>query len=123
MSAAADARVGGETLSVRAAATATGLSLKAVRRRIERGTLDSVVVDGRRRISSEELRRRGLLPERRSAAASPTPEPALPPGDVHATRALLARIERLERRVEWLELRHERGRDDDASAHRLPGRG
>ena len=48
-------------MSIRDAALATGLTPKALRRRIERGTLRSVMVDGRRRIAMEELLDRVLL--------------------------------------------------------------
>lgn len=48
-------------MSIRDAAQATGLSPKALRRRIERGTLTSVMIGGRRRIPMEALARRGLI--------------------------------------------------------------
>jgi hypothetical protein len=49
------------TLSVTDCARATGLSAKAIRRRIERGTLDSVLVDGQRRVPIASLVGAGLL--------------------------------------------------------------
>jgi hypothetical protein len=48
-------------MSIRDAARASGLSPKALRRRIERGTLGSVLVGGRRRIPVDDLVRRGLV--------------------------------------------------------------
>jgi septal ring factor EnvC (AmiA/AmiB activator) len=51
------------TLSLGDCARATGLSVKAIRRRIERGTLQSVLVDGRRRIPVSSLVGAGLLVE------------------------------------------------------------
>ncbi|HYF25532.1 MAG TPA: hypothetical protein VD931_07330 [Baekduia sp.] len=48
-------------LAVAEAAAATGLTPKALRRRMERGSLRSVLVDGRRRIPLAELVRAGLL--------------------------------------------------------------
>ena len=50
------------TLTIREAAAATGLSDKALHRRIARGTLRSVLRDGRRLIPATELLRSGLLP-------------------------------------------------------------
>ena len=48
-------------LSIQDAALATGLSPKALRRRIERETLASEYANGRRWISMDELLRQGLL--------------------------------------------------------------
>ena len=58
---------GATLMSIRDAALATGLSPKALRRRIERGTLASVMVDGRRRIPRDDLILRGLLESRKTA--------------------------------------------------------
>src|ERR687894_3280336 len=91
-----DARTGASRLlSIRDAALATGLTPKALRRRIERGTLRSTMVDGRRRIAMEELLERGLLvpldaegrprlarPVQRPNAAAGAPPPR-PPSAVH----------------------------------------
>jgi hypothetical protein len=52
------------TLSLEDCARATGLSVKAIRRRIERGTLASALIDGRRRIPVSALVAAGLLIER-----------------------------------------------------------
>lgn len=49
------------TLTLAEAALATGLSAKALQRRIDRGSLQSVLQDGRRLIPSSELLRLGLL--------------------------------------------------------------
>jgi hypothetical protein len=51
------------TYSITEAADATGLTRKAIARRVERGSLRSVVRNGRRRIPRSELVRAGLLPE------------------------------------------------------------
>ena len=51
----------GPTLTIREASRATGLSVKAVRGRVERGSLKAVMVDKRRRIPLSELMRAGLL--------------------------------------------------------------
>ncbi len=90
-------------LSIRDAALATGLTPKALRRRIERGTLRSVMVDGRRRIAMEELLERGLLvpldAEGRPRLARPVQRPN------PAAGALAERLRVLERRVATLEER------------------
>jgi len=49
------------TLSIAETAEATGLSMNAIARRIERETLQSVLRDGQRRIPSSELIRAGLI--------------------------------------------------------------
>ncbi len=103
-----------EMLSIRLAASATGLSPKAVRRRIERGTLDSVVVNGRRRIAAEELRRRGLLAPGADGPAPRVPGRAAPADavdDEPTTDRLAARVQALERRVERLERELRRQRE------------
>jgi excisionase family DNA binding protein len=51
------------TCTISEAAELTGLSRKAIARRVDRGTLRSVVRDGRRRIPVSELERAGLLPD------------------------------------------------------------
>jgi excisionase family DNA binding protein len=51
----------GPLLTIREASQATGLSIKAVRGRVERGSLAAVNVGGRRRIPLAELLRAGLL--------------------------------------------------------------
>lgn len=79
----------GPSVDVRGAAQATGLSPKAIRRRIERGTLPTVLVDGRRRIPVDALRRAGLLVEDAASGARRGRGPL--PVDVDA---LLDRLER-----------------------------
>ena len=54
----------GPTVSVATAAQLTGLSKKAIRRRIERGTLQSTLLEGHHHIPITELRRSGLLDQR-----------------------------------------------------------
>jgi hypothetical protein len=51
----------GPLLTIREASQATGLSIKAIRGRVERGSLAAVNVSGRRRIPLDELLRAGLL--------------------------------------------------------------
>ena len=73
------------TLTIKETAEATGLTITAVRSRIERGTLPAVVRDGLRRIPYSELVRAGLveagngaaigqLPRQGTAAESPQPD-------------------------------------------------
>ena len=64
------------TLTLREAAEATGLTTKALQRRIDRGTLRAVLTGGRRRVPLSELYRAGLIePE------EPRPAPAVPPAE------------------------------------------
>lgn len=67
------------TYTITEAADLTGLSRKAIARRVERGSLRSVVRNGRRRIPRSELVRNGLLEdtEKRPPAGSPS-SPLLP---------------------------------------------
>ena len=51
------------TFTIAEAAELTGLSRKAIARRVERGSLRSVVRNGRRRVPRSELVRAGLLPD------------------------------------------------------------
>jgi excisionase family DNA binding protein len=70
------------TYTITEAAEATGLSRKAIARRVERGSLRSVVRNGRRRIPRSELVRAGLLgdgerePREGDPAAPFLPRPA-----------------------------------------------
>ena len=84
-------------MSIRDAARASGLSPKALRRRIERGTLGSVMVGGRRRIPVDDLIRRGLVPD---AADSEAAEVGA--GDQDPA-AMARRLRALESRVAALE--------------------
>ena len=78
------------TYTITEAADLTGMSRKAISRRVERGSLRSVVRNGRRRIPRSELVRNGLLEdtEKRPPADGPS-SPLLPrPGagtDLEAT--------------------------------------
>jgi excisionase family DNA binding protein len=63
------------TYTITEAAEITGLSRKAVARRIERGSLRSVVRNGRRRIPRSELVRAGLLED---GGGSPRSDPSAP---------------------------------------------
>ena len=85
----------GPTLTLRDAARATGLSVKALRRRVERGTLPAQLVGGVRRVPISELLRAGLLvtePGGRPAGAAPAD-----------AAALARRVAALEERVRALE--------------------
>ena len=73
------------TLTIKETAAATGLTIKAIRSCIERGTLPAVVRDGLRRIPYSELVRAGLveadngaairqLPPQGTAAEAPQPD-------------------------------------------------
>jgi hypothetical protein len=95
-------------LSIRDTALATGLTPKAVRRRIERGTIESVMVGGRRRIAVDELLNRGLLVP---LDAEGRPQVARPAQRQAAGAAGLAeRVRGLERRVALLEAELRRAR-------------
>jgi excisionase family DNA binding protein len=132
------------TLTLREAAEATGLTTKALQRRIDRGTLRAVLTGGRRRVPLSELYRAGLIEpeEPRPAPAAPAaagapgggvgqvpaPAPEQPPvGEVIGE--LIARLERqaeqigelraLERQAESLRAAAEaerRARDELESA-------
>jgi excisionase family DNA binding protein len=94
------------TYTISEAAQVTGVSRKAIARRVERGSLQSVLRNGRRRIPRSELVRAGLVPEGDAVPAGGTAAaPAHPVGqsqngadsaDVFAAlvRELLDRLER-----------------------------
>ena len=97
------------TFTIAETAELTGLSRKAIARRVERGSLRSVVRNGRRRIPRSELERAGLLAEGDEGTPNLDPgalllprpaagglEPAGGQEDVLATlvRELLDRLER-----------------------------
>jgi hypothetical protein len=86
------------TLTIRESSLATGLSVKALRRRIERGTLPAHLIAGVRRIAVSDLLRAGLLVPERPTNAAPPPAPS--PQVVHS---LVRRIAALEARVTMLE--------------------
>lgn len=76
-----------EALTIAEAATATGLSKKAIRNRVDRGQLRAVLRDGVRRIPHSELERAGLWPHAIEAASRQ-------PAAKEAWAELLARLER-----------------------------
>jgi DNA-binding transcriptional MerR regulator len=82
----------GLTMTIREASRATGLSVKALRRRVERGTLSAELVGGVRRVRVAELVRAGLMVSGRGERA-PAPDTAL----LRRVAALEARVELLER--------------------------
>ena len=68
------------TIDIAGAARATGLSVKALRGRVERGSLPHELVDGRRRIPIRALLDAGLLVEggdARRTARAPSSDPVL----------------------------------------------
>lgn len=101
----------GPSLTVQQAARATGLSAKALRRRIERGSLRSTLAGGLRRIPMSDLLEAGLLvpyDERSGGGDGPSVAPAAASGAVLDAGVLL---ERLERQAEEIgELRARAGR-------------
>jgi hypothetical protein len=72
----------GATIDIAGAARATGLSVKALRGRVERGSLPCELVDGRRRIPVSALLEAGLL----------VSEPVARTAEIDVS-ALLARLE------------------------------
>jgi excisionase family DNA binding protein len=68
------------TLTLREAADATGLTTKALQRRIDRGTLRAVLTGGRRRVPLSELYRAGLIEPEEPRPAPPAAAAAGPPG-------------------------------------------
>jgi hypothetical protein len=105
----ADQPPSGPLLTIREASQATGLSIKALRGRVERGTLDAVNVSGRRRIPTRSLLAAGLLrtepaPPGRRRNASRTHERGTPlgyPEDVLGV--VVARLDELADAVRALE--------------------
>lgn len=81
------------TIDIAGAARATGLSVKALRGRVERGSLPHVLVDGRRRIPVRALLEAGLLVQS-GAVRTAKPQPELEPV-LAELRALRDRVERL----------------------------
>jgi excisionase family DNA binding protein len=100
------------TYTIAEAAELTGLSRKAVTRRVERGSLRSLVRRGRRLIPRSELVRTGLIPPEAEPRdrAGPTPglpspqstplaDPLSPFGDQALAALLRELLERLERQA------------------------
>jgi excisionase family DNA binding protein len=102
------------TYTISEAAELTGLTKKAIARRVERGSINSLVRNGRRRIPRSELLRAGLLlseeedepqeidledfePER---VLLPRPRSRREPAEVDATGALTALVRELVDRLE-----------------------
>ena len=67
----------GATIDIATAARATGLSVKAIRGRVERGSLPAELVGGRRRIPVAALLRAGLLVEGAGGTRARTPQERL----------------------------------------------
>jgi len=96
------ATVSPRTLTIRETAEATGLTVKAVRNRVDRGTLPAVVRDGRRRIPVTELERAGLF-EAANGGAMRHEVPRGTPAEAGASEATLTGlIDRLEHQAEEL---------------------
>jgi excisionase family DNA binding protein len=82
------------TYTISEAAELTGVSRKAIARRVERGSLRSVVRNGRRRIPRSELARAGLLED--GSQRAPRNGPASPPLPHPGAGGELAEVERPE---------------------------
>jgi excisionase family DNA binding protein len=82
------------TYTITEAAELTGVSRKAIARRVERGSLRSVVRNGRRRIPRSELARAGLLEA--GSQRAPRNGPASPPLPHPGAGGELAEVERPE---------------------------
>jgi excisionase family DNA binding protein len=82
------------TYTITEAAELTGVSRKAIARRVERGSLRSVVRNGRRRIPRSELVRAGLLED--GSQRAPRNGPASPPLFHPGAGGELAEVERPE---------------------------
>ena len=80
------------TYTITEAAELTGVSRKAIARRVERGSLRSVVRNGRRRIPRSELVRAGLLED--GSQRAPWNGPASPPLPRPGPGGELAEVER-----------------------------
>lgn len=80
----------GPTVDIAGAARATGLSVKAIRGRVERGTLPAQLVDGRRRIPIRALLEAGLLVDSAEGRAAAPEDPVL-----RELRALREEVRRL----------------------------
>jgi hypothetical protein len=96
----------GPLLTIREASQATGLSIKALRGRVERGSLHAVTLGGRRRIALSELLAAGLLRTESDGAAggrprrkqgTPSGYPAGAPDG--AAAVILTRLDHLTQRV------------------------
>lgn len=92
----------GPSLTIRETALATGLSQKAIRRRIERGTLSARLSAGRLRIPMQELLERELLVSEASqrTAGRATDGPRAPSAGPGSDRTHTELVERLERQAE-----------------------
>jgi len=82
--------VSGPTVDIAGAARATGLSVKAIRGRVERGSLPHELVRGRRRIPIRALLDAGLLVQEPGARPQTKPDPVL-----EELRALREEVRRL----------------------------
>lgn len=87
----------GPTIDIAGAARATGLSVKAIRGRVERGSLPAELVGGRRRIPVRALLDAGLLVDDPTARRGADPLERLA-GEIAALREEVARLaDRVER--------------------------
>jgi Helix-turn-helix domain len=88
------------TLTIAEAAQLTGLSRKAIRSRVDRGTVRAVLRDGVRRIPHSELERAGLLDQAGDVVAAPAAGPRAAgagqgsPAEASVIGELLDRLER-----------------------------
>ena len=95
-----------ETYTLREAAQLTGITVAALRRRADRGTIQTVQRDGRRRVPRSELERAGLRvgppPESAELVAQLAQTIRDQERELAALRLLPARVEAERRRVEDL---------------------
>lgn len=109
-----------ETYTVRSVSAVTGLTEKAVRRRLEKGQLRAVRGrDGRVRLAHGELVRAGLLPL--DGGVGGNAPPSAPETGVEAVRELVAMIERQATELGRLRAIAVRSEQDQAEVVRLQG--
>jgi excisionase family DNA binding protein len=93
------------TLTLAEAADATGLTRKALQRRVDRGSLRSVLIGGLRRVPVSELYRAGLLTETGAVEGderSPSSEAAASPAGRRPALDVGELLDRLERQAREL---------------------
>lgn len=100
----------GGSVDIAGAARATGLSVKAIRGRVERGSLPAEVIDGRRRIPVRALLDAGLL-LRDAASAKSRSQPEAQPHLLDRLERQAEEIGRLRGEVERLEAEVARSRE------------
>lgn len=82
------------TYTIAEAAELTGLSRKAIARRLERGSLRSLVRNGRRLVPRSELVRSGLISEEGTPQAAPSSQSPVAAGETGSPDVMLAALMR-----------------------------